>query len=203
MNHPRPNPKPNPVICACVLAAGKSSRFGSTKLVQPYQGRPLVQHALIAAQGASNGHVVLVVGHDQASVVDASAGLFDELVVNNEFASGIGSSICASVKACQEDADAVLVILADQPLVTDAHIRNLIDTWSGANNEIISTSFDGIRCPPILFPKNAFSALSELRGDSGAKFLLSSDDFVVVTVDFPPAGFDIDTPKDLQRIDQD
>jgi len=199
MNHPAPDP----VICACVLAAGKSSRFGSTKLVQPYKGRPLVQTALMAAQDACEGHVFLVVGHDQDSVVEASAGLFDKRVVNNDFASGIGSSISACLKACRDDADAVLVTLADQPLVTGAHIRNLIATWSGADNEIVTTSFNGISCPPILFPRNAFSALSQLQGDSGAKFLLKSDDFDVSTVEFPPAGFDIDRPTDLQRIDQD
>jgi molybdenum cofactor cytidylyltransferase len=197
------HPTPKPYLYACVLAAGKSSRFGATKLVQPFRGKPLVQHALIAAQGACEGRVLLVVGHDQDSVVEASAGLFDELVVNNEFDFGIGTSISASARACQEDADAVLVILADQPLITEAHIRNLIDTWSGAENEIVSTSFGGISGPPILFPRDAFPALSELRGDSGAKSLLSNDEFVVSSVDFPPAGFDIDSPEDLKLIDQD
>ncbi len=199
MNHPTANP----FLYACVLAAGKSSRFGATKLVQPFRGTPLVQHALIAAQGACEGRVVLVVGHDQDSVVEASAGLFDELVVNSEFGFGIGTSISASVRACQEDADAILIVLADQPLVTDAHLRDLIDTWSGAEDEIVSTSFDGINCPPILFPRNAFPALSELRGDNGAKSLLANDDFVVSSVDFPPAGFDIDRPEDLKLMDQD
>ena len=199
MNHPTPKLE----IYACVLAAGKSSRFGATKLVQPFRGKPLVQHALIAAQGACEGRVLLVVGHDQGSVVNASAGLFDRLVVNDEFENGINSSISASVRSCKDDADAVLVMLADQPLISAAHVRDLIDTRSGAENEIVSTSFNGITCPPILFPKSAFSALCGLRGDSGAKSLLSNDDFVVTSVDFPPAGFDIDRPQDLHQIDQD
>jgi len=190
-------------VYACVLAAGKSSRFGATKLVQPFQGLPLLQKALVAAQGACKDRVLLVVGHDQGSVVEASAGLFDRLVVNNEFGSGINSSIAASIRSCQDDADAVIVMLADQPLVSAAHIRDLIGTWSGADNEIVSTSFDGITSPPILFPKSAFPALLKLRGDSGAKSLLSNDTFVVTSVDFPPAGFDIDRPEDLCQIDQD
>jgi molybdenum cofactor cytidylyltransferase len=197
MNHPLP--KLN--IYACVLAAGKSSRFGATKLVQPFGGKPLVQSALIAAQGACDGRVLLVVGHDQESVVDASAGHFDRLVVNNEFGNGINTSISASVRSCQEDAGAVIIMLADQPLVTAAHILKLIDSWSGADNEIVTTAFDATTCPPILFPKNAFSALSQLRGDNGAKSLLSNDDFVVTSIDFPPARFDIDRPEDLPKAD--
>ena len=199
MNHPLAEP----VICACVLAAGKSSRFGATKLVQSFRGTPLVQNALRAAQGACQGRVYLVVGHDQDSVVEASAGLFDALVVNTDFENGIGTSISAAVRACRESADALLILLADQPLVSEGHILDLIDARSGAKNEIITSSFDGINCPPILFPRSAYPALSELRGDSGAKSLLSNEEFVVTSIDFPPARFDIDRPEDLQRFNQD
>jgi len=188
-----------PVVWACVLAAGTSSRFGATKLIQPYQGKPLVQHALLSARGACPGRVALVVGHDQKSVIEASNGFFDELVINKDHEDGIGTSIAAAARACAKDADAILIILGDQPLVTETHLRNLIDTWSGNENEINSSSFDGITCPPILFPKKAIPALSELRGDSGAKSLLARNDFVVSAIDFPPAGFDIDRPEDLQR----
>jgi molybdenum cofactor cytidylyltransferase len=194
---------PKPKICACVLAAGRSSRFGASKLVQQFRGKPLVQNALLAAQDACEGRVYLVVGHDQESVIEAAAGLFDRVIVNKDFGDGIGTSIAAAVRVCRNEADAILIALADQPLVTAAHIQNLIDTWSGADNEIVSSSFDGIACPPILFPKGAFSALSELQGDNGAKSLLANDKFVVSSIDFPPAKFDVDRPEDLQRSSQD
>ena len=191
------------VVRACVLGAGTSSRFGATKLIQPYQGKPLVQNALLAAKGACRGRVTLVAGHDQEAVIEASNGFFDELVINRDYEDGIGTSIAAAAKACARDADAILIILGDQPLVTESHLRNLIDTWSGNENEIISSSFDGITCPPILFPKKAIPALCELQGDNGAKSLLAGNDFVVSTIDFPPAGFDIDRPEDLQRVPGD
>jgi molybdenum cofactor cytidylyltransferase len=194
---------PKPKICACMLAAGRSSRFGASKLVQQFRGKPLVQNALLATQDACEGRVYLVVGHDQESVIEAAAGLFDRVIVNKDFSDGIGTSIAAAVRVCRDEADAILIALADQPLVTAAHIQDLIDTWSGADNEIVSSSFDGIACPPILFPKGAFSALSGLQGDNGAKSLLANDDFVVSSIDFPPAKFDIDRPEDLQRSSQD
>jgi molybdenum cofactor cytidylyltransferase len=193
----------NSDIYACVLAAGKSSRFGATKLAQSFRGKPLVQYALTAAREACEGRVLLVVGHDHESVVEASEGLFDKLVVNTQFGEGISTSVSASVRACENDADAIIIILADQPLISAAHIMNVIDTWSGADNEIVATSFDGTACPPMLFPKDAFSALSQLSGDHGAKSLLANEQFVVTCIDFPPARFDIDRPPDLHRVDQD
>lgn len=191
------------VVRACVLAAGSSTRFGETKLVRHLRGKPLLQSALLAAQGACEGSVTLVVGHDKELVTAASAGLSDNVIVNCDYKLGIGSSISAGVRACREDADAILIVLADQPLVTAAHLSKLIDTWSGAKTEIVASWFEGIVSPPILFPKSAFDALCRLTGDTGAKKILLDDQFDVRNVEFPPASVDVDTPEDLQDLDQD
>ena len=191
-----------PVVCACVLAAGTSTRFGETKLVQDLHGKPLVQHALLASQGACEGRVTLVVGHDEAAVIAATSGHSDNVIVNHDHQQGIGTSISAGVGECRDGADAILIVLADQPLVTSAHLSELIDHWSGADDEIIASTFDGVVGPPILFPKKAFDALCELNGDTGAKKILSNNEFHVRSIDFPPAGMDVDTPDDLRKLDQ-
>ena len=191
-----------PVVCACVLAAGTSTRFGETKLVRNLHGKPLVQHALLASQGACEGRVTLVVGHDEAAVIAASSGHSDKVIVNCDHQQGIGTSISAGVRECRDGADAILIVLADQPLVTAAHLSQLIDHWSGAADEIITSSFEGVVGPPILFPKKAFDALCELNGDTGAKKILSNNEFHVRSIDFPPAGMDVDTPDDLRKLDQ-
>lgn len=189
-------------VRACVLAAGTSTRFGATKLVRHLRGKPLIQHALLAAQGACIGRVTLVVGHDEDAVVAASAGLGDKIVVNSEHQLGIGTSIAAGIRACRDGADAILIMLADQPLVTTAHLDELIDNWSGADDEIIASSFEGIASPPILFPRNAFDTLCELSGDAGARKILANKEFHVRHINFPPASKDIDTPEDLRNLDQ-
>ena len=190
------------VVCACVLAAGTSTRFGETKLVRNLHGKPLVQHALLASQGACEGRVTLVVGHDEAAVIAAASGHSDKVIINRDHQQGIGTSIAAAVRECRDGADAILIVLADQPLVTAAHLSQLIDQWSGADDEIIASAFEGVVGPPILFPKKTFAALCKLQGDTGAKKILSNDEFHVRSIDFPPAGMDIDTPGDLQRLDQ-
>ena len=190
-------------ISACVLAAGTSTRFGATKLVQHLRGKPLLQHALLAAQGACKGRVTLVVGHDADAVVAASADLSDSIVINRKHQQGIGTSISAGVQACRDGADAILIILADQPLVTATHLNDLIEHWSGADNEVVASSFDGVISPPILFPKNAFDELCKSGGDTGAKGILSNDKLHVRSIEFPPAQKDVDTPEDLQDLAQD
>ena len=200
---PPSTPPSTPRIRACVLAAGLSSRFGATKLVRKVRGRPLVQHALEAAQETCRGQVTLVVGHDAEAIQTAAAGLFDSVVTNEQYQDGIGSSIATGIRACRNSADAILVILGDQPLVTGEHLANIIAAWTGSESEIIATLFNDVSCPPILFPRGAFDALSALSGDLGAREVLKDELFEVRTVEFSPAQYDVDTPEDLQRIDRD
>ncbi len=192
----------NLCIHACVLAAGSSSRFGDSKLVQEYRGRPLIQHALIAARDACPGAVTLVVGHDQKNIISAASEYSDNILVNEQHLDGIGSSISAATLNCKDGADGILILLADQPLITADHLRNIMHTWSDNSDAIVATSFDTTRCPPILFPRNAFESLGNLSGDHGARGLLSSGEFSVASIDFPLAKYDIDTPENLRQLDQ-
>lgn len=195
-------PSTEPVIHVCVLAAGTSSRFGGTKVTQTLNGRPLLQHALIAAAGACPDHVTLVVGHDQQAVIAASGDLADRIIVNDDYRSGMGTSIVAAARACRKYADAIVILLADQPLITATHLKSLIRRWSGDKTEIVASRFDGTFGPPILFPSGTYNALCEHSGDKGAKSVLTSGDFVVASVDIPEAGVDVDSPETLRDLDR-
>jgi molybdenum cofactor cytidylyltransferase len=195
-------PSSEPVIHVCVLAAGTSSRFGVTKLTQTLNGLPLLQHALIAATGACPERVTLVVGHDQQAVVAASGDLADRTIINDDYRSGMGSSIATAVRTCRKNADAILILLADQPLITAPHLNELIERWSGRNTEIVASHFDGTLGPPILFPSGTYDALGALAGDKGAKSVLTSSDYDVTSVDIPEAGIDVDSPETLRALDR-
>lgn len=195
-------PSSEPVIHVCVLAAGTSTRFGATKLTQTLHGLPLLQHALIAATGACPGQVTLVAGHDQQAVIAAADDLADQIVINDDFRSGIGSSIAAGVRVCRENADAIVILLADQPLITATHLNMLIERWSCGNAEIVASHFDGTIGPPILFSTGTYDVLCELTGDKGAKSVLRSRDYDVTSVDIPEAGIDVDSPETLRELDR-
>jgi molybdenum cofactor cytidylyltransferase len=192
----------SPRIVALVLAAGTSTRFGDTKMIAPLHGKPLIQHALEAVQEACSGSVNLVVGHDKEAVVNAAAELANQIIVNINFAEGLGTSIAAGVQACRERADAILVLLGDQPLITNDHLTRLVEVWSGAPDEIVASSFDEVQGPPILFPGDCFDELVKLTGDMGARFVMTNKRFVVKSIPCPAARFDVDGPVDLQRLNE-
>lgn len=192
--------KPQHNIFAAVLAAGRASRFGATKQLVELRGVPLVQKAVTVAAQACDDRVITVIGHDWQHVVRAMESSAGFLVMNDNYRTGLGSSIATAARACKECADAMLLVFADQPLVTVQHLQALMDRWSGSEREIVATTFRGIQGPPVLFPRATFDALCNLRGDAGARELLRDSRFTLKSVEFEDAAIDIDTPSDLAAL---
>ena len=184
-------------VVAVVLAAGASRRFGSTKQLAQFGGIPLVAGTADIAFETCGSRAALVIGHDWQAVRDACEPWQGFLLVNDDYEQGLGTSISLAARSLQHAADALIMILADQPFVTTAHVRSLIDKWSGADNEIVATEFSGTLGPPVLFASGCFDELAKLCGDSGARQLLEDPRFNVEGVLFEDAAIDIDSPEDL------
>ena len=187
-------------VFAVVLAAGSASRFGCTKQLAEFKNVALVRHATETAFAACADNTALVVGHDWQAVVAACEPIRGFLLVNDQHRAGIGSSISLAVRTLQHAARACIVLLADQPLITAEHVRSLIETWSGADNEIVATAYAGTLGPPVLFPRACYGDLTALAGDSGGRHLFDDDRFTVKQVVFEAAAVDIDTPEDLDNL---
>lgn len=181
-------------VFAVVLAAGSASRYGRNKQLEDFNGKALVRRAAELAREVCGENTILVTGHDSAAVANAAGDAARFLVVNDRHSEGMGSSIAAAAKAVSHVADGILLMLADQPLITASHLRALCDNWSGADDEIAATSFAGTVGPPVLFPPGAFPALAKLAGDRGARRVLQDTRYTVKSVDFEDAAVDIDTP---------
>jgi molybdenum cofactor cytidylyltransferase len=188
-------------LFALVLAAGSSSRFGSTKQLARYQGAPLVNRAIHLAESVCGSRSVLVAGHEWRSVVEACGAQRGFFVNNTRYASGMGSSIACGVRSVSGAADAVLLILADQPLVTRRHLEELRATWIASPDEIVASSFSEttlseIIAPPVIFPRRYFSSLRGLEGDRGARDVLALAS-PVRTLRLEEASADVDRPEDI------
>lgn len=193
-------PQQQRTVFAVVLAAGTSSRFGETKQAAEIDGAPLARRALDTATRVCGDRVIAVIGHDAATVVRSMQANSGFLVVNEDFESGLGSSIAVAARACPPQTDALLLMLADQPLVTADHLDALLRRWSGAANEIVATAYADTEGPPVLMPSATFDELRGLTGDTGARALFRDARFSLKTVRFEDAAVDIDTPSDLRRI---
>ncbi|HEY6554319.1 MAG TPA: nucleotidyltransferase family protein, partial [Vicinamibacteria bacterium] len=143
-------------------------------------------------------HLVVVLGHE-AQAVRAAARLPDDprlrIVVNEEWAEGMASSLRAGL-AASEEADALLVALGDQPGVDPEVIGRLLAAWrEGAR--IAAVFHAGRLTHPVVFDRSLFPALRLVKGDVGARAIVRAhwDDVVRVV---GPALHDLDTPSDYE-----
>jgi molybdenum cofactor cytidylyltransferase len=192
------------VIAAAVLAAGRGERFGgdTAKPLVAFRGRPLVAHALDAATGSGLTPVFLVVGN-QAGAVAGRAGEGVTVVHNDRWASGIASSLVAVLQtlAPRAEIDAVVVGLADQPLVGAEAYRRVAATYDDGVRLAVAT-YGGVRANPVLLAREHWDEALALTGDEGARVLLRRHAAVEVPCDDTGSPTDIDTPADLQSLEQ-
>lgn len=187
---------------AVVLAAGHSTRFDGGKLTQLLNGKPVLRYSLTAAQNVFPGRVVLVTGHDSGSVTELSGDLADVVKFNPDHSLGQGSSLATGVKACRDDADAIVVMLADQPLVNEDTLKALVRSWNQEDEQIVASDYGNALGPPVLFGKGSYDQLCGLSGDAGARSVIRSGQFDIATVNIGSRGLDVDTPQDLQTASQ-
>lgn len=187
-------------IFTIVLAAGSGSRFGSTKQLAEIDGLPLVARSMRTAEAVCGARSVLVTGNQQRRVAAAAGPLQGFMVVNPDYDAGLSTSIRVGVNSVAEVADAVLLMLADQPLITVEHLGALIATWRRQPDSIVASGYAGTSGPPVVFPRKLFRALASLHGDRGAKSVIDSNADRLEVIQFEPAALDIDRPDDLAEI---
>lgn len=182
---------------AIVLAAGSASRFGSTKQLATLDGTTLVARACGLAGSVCGDRTLLVTGTDHLAVLRATRMERGFIAYNERHASGLASSIACGVRAVARLADHVLLLLADQPLITTGHLQDLLRACETSKNALIATAFAGTVGPPAIFPSALFAELRNLQGDQGARSLLDDNEDRLIVVPFEDAVVDIDRPEDL------
>ena len=188
-------------VYIAVLAAGASRRFGSPKQLLDWGGVPLVRHAVTRATDACADRTLLVLGHEWRDVMNA-AGDTPFIALNERADQGMGTSIALAARSLQRVANAIVLMPADQPLVSAEHLRALIDAWTGGSDEIVASRYAGTLGTPALFASDAFAELASLQSENGARSLFPDDRFRVQSVSCEAAAFDIDEPSDLEQRSQ-
>jgi molybdenum cofactor cytidylyltransferase len=186
------------VISGVVLAAGSGTRFGGTKQLAEVGGKPLAQHAIDALAAAGVGEVVVVTGHE-AEAVEAALRLPPQgrFARNPDHPSGQASSLAVALHALTDDSEGAVILLADQPGVTDAEVRALIDAFAASRARSVRIAYtDGPG--PALLSREVYAEAGHLHGDVGARALFASHPEWVEEVPVPfAAPPDVDRPEDL------
>lgn len=204
-------------IVGIYLAAGSSSRMGEPKLaLEPEPGRPLGGYALRAAL-ASRLDAVFVVVREEKLYELLTCGLKGcdteerhrpngrlQQILCPEAAEGMSRSLrCGAAAADAYGAEALVVLLADQPFVRPADIDALIGSFEKEPSfDFVAMSDEDQPKPPLLLARSMFEAVAGLEGDTGARALLRGGRFRGIRLPAADSGcfLDADTPDDLERV---
>jgi len=194
------------MIAAIIVAAGRSSRMGTSKALLPHADPRLtfVSYLIHAAKGGG-AHPAFVVGRgDDAKLyreVVSSGGVF---VTNADAEAGQLSSLLAGLDCASADPHLAGVLLApvDVPLITAATVDRIIVAAAGTSAAIVRATHAGRHGHPVLFKRAVFAELHSADPHVGAKAVVRADPARVLDLEVDDAGvtMDVDTPADYQRL---
>jgi molybdenum cofactor cytidylyltransferase len=181
-----------------VLAAGGSERFGAPKQLAELDGRPLLEHVMIAMSRAPLDRVVVVLGA-HADEVRAGVPLHGaKPVVCDAWEEGLGASLragAAALKGC----DAIVVALGDQPRLSPEAVARVM-AQRGNDEQAVRATYGGVPGHPVLLERDVLKRVGMLRGDVGARDLLHGVPLREVACDGLGSPADIDTPEALAKV---
>ena len=184
-----------------ILAAGEARRFGECKQLALFRTKPLLQHVIDAALPLRHTRLVVITGKYHKAISEAK----DQdlvtgatLIYNPDWSSGMSSSIRLGCEFLSDDCDQLLVLLADQVLVSTGELETLITHASEGGSAC--AGFSETVGPPAVFSRDWYPDLLKLNTENGAKRLLTDPSKQVTVVPMKSAAWDIDSKDDLERL---
>jgi molybdenum cofactor cytidylyltransferase len=185
-------------IGAIVLAAGASSRLGQPKQFLMHRGETLIRRAVAAARPCDP--IVVVAGRDHLLVTGELAEFDTHVLHHADWSRGVGSSIRTGVEhaiSLAAGLDAVIILVCDQPHVTEGLIASLIEAYTRETHPMVASSYADTWGVPALFSRSLFPKLLDIEDGKGARHLLTQSPKDVALVSFPEGAIDIDTGADV------
>ncbi len=184
-------------VAGLLLAAGDGSRLGQPKALVELAGSTLAERGVALLRDGGAEPVLLVTGAVPVEIPGVVS------VRNPDWATGMGSSLVTGLRALDaSDATAVVIALADQPLVGAEAVRRLIAAHAkGA--AVVVAAYNGKPRNPVLIAREHWAAVIAMTaGDAGARTFLRARPDLVSLVECADTGSpdDVDTPEDLARV---
>ncbi|MEH7304801.1 NTP transferase domain-containing protein [Neobacillus drentensis] len=199
-------------VIAVYLAAGKSQRMGINKLALPLGEKTIGNAVLEKAVSSDLSYTIVVTREaDRLNWIDDTLWRIPlrknwEAVICQDADKGQAHSLNRGLStAIEMEPKGIMVLLADQPLLSVRIINDLIFRYlKGIQQHIdipfLAASFQGIPRPPIIFSPKMVPELLKLKGDEGARQLFNKSPMTGKLVDYESEWdfFDVDTKEDYE-----
>jgi molybdenum cofactor cytidylyltransferase len=173
------------------------------KLLENVGGETMVRRVAATAIASGAEPVIVVTGHEAASVAAALRGLDVTIVANPDYAGGLSTSLRTGLRALPAGVDGALILLGDMPAVEAPVLTALMAAFTGGDALCVPVRH-GRRGNPVLWGRRYFAEMMRLTGDTGAKPLMAPHEAQLIEVEVPTGSIfeDVDAPEDLARFNR-
>lgn len=194
--------EPSPCkVDAVILAAGRSVRMGTDKLLYPLAGKPAIIRFLERFPFSLFNRVVTVVSERRIAALLAGRPL--DCRLNENPGQGKSSSIRIGLAGCSAQ-DGIMFFVADQPLLSPSTITTLVTKFAENGRCIVVPTAGGKRQNPVLFPIDLVDELNALQGDTGGKEVIRRHPQRVLEIEFEDRlqFMDVDTVEAAAQVER-
>jgi molybdenum cofactor cytidylyltransferase len=176
--------------------------MGTAKQLLSLDGRPLLQHVLDNVRASAVRDIVLVLGASAEAIRREIGTQSVRVVLNDNYQQGMGTSLKVGLSAVDPEAEAALIVLADQPFVQAATINQLIAEHRRSGAQIVIPTYRGFRGNPVLLDRGVFPEVMALGGDIGCRAIFGDHPQGILKVPVDDVGIllDIDRHSDLEAL---
>jgi len=207
-------------VAGIILAAGESARFGKTKQLLDWKGKPFVRAVALTALEAGLSPVIVVTGANAEKVESAVKDLNVITVRNEDWKSGQASSIKAGISSLasppaltsvatphplnakdkKQNAGETIFLLTDQPQITTSILRALVQRHAEGLFRVVAPMVMDQRANPVLFDRGTFADLLTLEGDVGGRAIFHKHRVEYLPWHDDRLLLDVDTPEMYARL---
>ncbi|MCC7449568.1 MAG: putative selenium-dependent hydroxylase accessory protein YqeC [Anaerolineae bacterium] len=189
-------------VAAIVLAGGLSSRMGQSKVLLPWDGRPVIRVIVDRLKRLRLDDIVVVTGHLAKQVGAALDQEPVRLAHNKRYRAGeMLSSLQTGLQALGPEISACLIVLGDQPQIDNRIVHEVLNAYAEGKGTIVAPSYHHRRGHPILIDRQYWQELLDLPDGSAPRDVINThaDATHYVEVDTDSVLRDMDTPEDYQQ----
>jgi molybdenum cofactor cytidylyltransferase len=139
------------MTCAIVLAAGRSQRMGTQKLLLPFAQSTVIARVVDAFLGAPVDRVIVVVRPRHKRLHDALVGRSVTFVENPDVAGDMLSSVRCALKAMPQTVETIVISPGDQPSIEPGLIGKMLAAFRASARNILVPVHNGHRGHPLVF----------------------------------------------------
>ena len=189
------------MISAMILAAGKSTRMGSPKLLLPWGNSTVLEHIISTLQRAGVEDILVVTGGARAQVdelakVHGARTIFNERYINGEML----ESIQCGLGVQKPEVESTLICLGDQPQVQERSVRLLCEAYLQTQSPLVVPSFQMRRGHPWIVARALWAEVIAMQSAQTPRDFLNSHtkEIQYVEMDTPSILADLDTPEEYR-----